>query len=61
MAVEVQLPRRDDHDNLQVTCVAGGSIAATLREKGHIGARVLISGALSVDRDQRLHVRISAF
>jgi len=59
MAVEVQLPRRDDRGNLQVTCIAGGSIAATLGEKGHIGAVVLISGALNVDREQRLHVRIS--
>ncbi len=60
-AIQVELPRRDDLDNLQVTCVGVGAIAATLREKGHIGALVLISGALSVDGDQRLHVRIGAF
>jgi hypothetical protein len=60
-SVEVELPRRDDREPLRVTCVAAGAIAATLREKGHIGAVVLISGAIGIDRNRWLHVRISAF
>jgi hypothetical protein len=60
-SVDIELPRRDDREPLRVTCVAAGAIAATLREKGHLGASVLISGALSVDPDLHLHVRISAF
>jgi hypothetical protein len=60
-AVELELPHRDARELLRVTCVAGGAIAETLRAKGHVGTPVLISGALSVDREGRLHVRISAF